>query len=423
MFGFGQTPGRMLHAAAIVSITLIAQPSCRRTTTAPQHPVVAYKPDPLRDVRVLIVSDAPRVRLRADAGLHIVCDEDESAHELPGDDWYVVEPSKNSALRVVGQEWSGIECTVSADAESPISLSVFRKGDWALPDQYPGSIRITVDARRLDLINLVDAERYVAGVVAREIWPTFDTEAYRAQAIVARSFVLYEMMDRNHARYDVASTQGAQVYRGLRFDETGRRAAQAADYTRGVVVTAEQSGEERLVCTYYSAACGGMSQSAAIFGEANDIEPLRGGVGCDHCKIAPGKSYRWGPVRMKLSQVRSRLKARFSTMRSLRRIDSIDVTDRTPSGRPVRVRVTDTSGQSWELLAERFRLAIGGSTMRSTDCSIGVKGDHLVLKRGRGFGHGLGLCQWGMEGLARSGQPAGAIVRYYFPGANLTRVY
>ena len=422
MVGLRRVSGRALRAAAMISIVLIGHTSCRRAApTTP--PAVAYEPDPIRDVRVLIVSDAPRVRLRADARLQLMCDETESPYELPGDAWHVFEPSANAALRITGHEWSGTDCTVRVETDAPISVSVFRKGAWGLPNRYPGAIRVSVDSGHLELINLVDTERYVAGVVAREIWPTFDREAYRAQAIVARSFVLHEMIDREYARYDIASTQGAQVYRGLRLDETGRRAARAADHTRGVVVTSSRSGAERLVCTYYSAACGGMSQSAAIFGLANDIEPLGGGVRCDHCKIAPAKTYRWGPVRMTLTEVRSRLAARFSSMRSVQRIDSIEVTDRTPSGRPVRVRVTDASGQSWDLLAERFRLAIGWSTMRSTDCSIRVAGDFIVLKNGRGFGHGLGLCQWGMEGLARSGQRAGAIVRYYFPGSNLTRVY
>jgi len=178
-----------------------------------------------------------------------------------------------------------------------------------------------------------------------------------------------------------------------------------------------------LFCTYYSAACGGMSQSAAIFDRQNYVAPLSGGVRCDFCRIAPGGTYRWGPVRIAREKVRLRLVSAYPKLASLGPIRNIKVIERTPAGRPVRLRIAGASGKSHDILAERFRLALGGSEVRSTDFTIHVTKRDVVFENGRGFGHGLGLCQWGMQGQALQGKLAGEILRYYYPGSRLTRVY
>lgn len=313
---------------------------------------------------------------------------------------------------------------VSADSDGAVEVSCERKGGWSVERRYPGTIRIdVVDNGRLDVINYVDVERYVACVVANEVWPTFETEAYRAQAIAARTFVLFQMNRRNSAAHDVSATQGSQVYLGIRTDTPGRRAAEATGSTRGIVLSYSDGDGEHMFCAYYSAACGGMSQSAAIFGPRDAVEPLAGGVRCDYCKIAPGETYRWGPVRMKLSEVRSRLVAANEKLSVLGRIRGVEVCERTASGRPVRIKLIGDKGASHEMLAERFRLALGGAKVRSTDFVLRVKNDTLVFERGRGFGHGLGLCQWGMQGQALLHRRAGEILRYYYPGSKLTRVY
>jgi stage II sporulation protein D len=259
--------------------------------------------------------------------------------------------------------------------------------------------------------------------VANEVWPTFDAEAFRAQAIVARSFVLYQMSRRPNAPFDVSATQGSQVYRGIRPDAVGRRAVEAAEYTRGIVCTWRDRDEDRLFCAYYSAACGGMSQSAALLGPEGDAPPLRGGVKCDNCKIAPGDAYRWGPVRLAADEVLSRLIERYPDLASLGGITAITPLEQTPSGRLISLRITGENGANHDMLAERFRLAVGPTVIRSTDCRIRVKDGEMIFENGKGYGHGLGLCQWGMQGLAQAGKHAPEILRFYYPDAKLTRAY
>ncbi len=378
----------------------------------------------LRPVRVLIASRTREIRIRADGTLSVINADGGAIEALDGSEWLTVSADGSGRLRY-GSTTSGFSrLEFRTDADGAVEVSYERKSGWSVERRYPGTIHIgVVDNGRLDVINHVDVESYVACVVANEVWPTFETEAYRAQAIAARTFVLFQMNRRNSAPHDVSATQGSQVYRGIRTDTPGRRAAEAVDFTHGIVLSYSDGDREHMFCAYYSAACGGMSQSAAIFGRRDAVEPLAGGVRCDYCKIAPGETYRWGPVRMKLSEVRSRLVAANGKLSALGRIRDVEVCRRTASGRPERVRLVGDKGALHEMLAERFRLALGGAKVRSTDFVISVKNDTLVFDRGRGFGHGLGMCQWGMQGQALIDRRAGEILRYYYPGSKLTRVY
>jgi stage II sporulation protein D len=338
--------------------------------------------------------------------------------------WTIVTAGAEDEVRIGDRRWARGFIRLKSQSDGALTVSFNRNGAWSAGRTYPGALRFTaVEPRHLDVVNQVDVERYVACVVANEVWPSFETEAYRAQAVAARTFVLFQMIRRNHAGYDVVATQSSQVYRGLRTDQAGQRAADAARQTQGVVLTWRDGGRDRLFCTYYSAACGGMSQSAAIFGPDNDVPPLAGGVPCDYCKIAPKGTYRWGPVRLTKAEVSRRLVAAYPELRSLGRIQDVAVMERSETNRPTRLRLTGSSGETYEMLGERFRLALGGTEIRSTDCSIRVTGRHIIFEHGRGFGHGLGLCQWGAQGQALLGKRAGEILRYYYPGSRLTRVY
>ncbi len=372
---------------------------------------------PLRDVRVLIASGADRVRLRAEGKIFVADDRGLSLGSYAAREWIGASRDPSGGIRFGRASWPAHSLTLRPEPVGPVSVSIGEDGKWSPVTRYPGTLHLIAGKDgRLEVINSLDVETYVACVVANEVWPTFETEAYRAQAIAVRTFVLYHMLRRSDAAFDVVATQSSQVYRGVREDTPGRRAAEAARHTRGLVCTWRDRGRDRLFCAYYSAACGGMSQSAAIFGRDDAIQPLAGSVACDYCKIAPGRAYRWGPVRLTKKEVRSHLVSAYPDLASLGRIRGLDVSERTPAGRPVRLRITGSTGESREILAEHFRLAIGASVIRSTDCRIRVTGRDVIFEDGRGFGHGLGLCQWGMQGQARQGKQAGEILRYYYPG-------
>ena len=415
-------PGRACLPSLSLLLLLIASWTCRdaEALSAPDAPAVS----PVRGARVLVGSDLARVRLRGGARLTSL-DADGTERSLAAaGSWLVATPAASAGIRIGEELFAGDRLTIWEGAGDPVSLSAVDGDEWLAPRDYPGTLTLVLDEDgRLDVINTVEVEAYVGAVVAGEAWPTFHHAALRAQAIAVRTFVLYQMSRRSDAPFDVSATQRSQVYRGVRDDEIGRRAADAARYTRGIVVTYIDGDRPKLFCAYYSAACGGLSQPAAIFGPENEVPPLAGGVPCDECRIAPGDSYRWGPVRLDKADVLARLAARYPAFAKIGQIERITVETRTDAGRPVTLRITGSQGTSEEILAERFRLALGGAEIRSTDCEITVTRNQVVFSNGRGFGHGLGLCQWGMEGRARKGQLAGEILRYYYPGCRLARVY
>lgn len=393
------------------------------------NPVQAESPSPpgpvpkIRDVRVLLGAAVNRLRLRADGPVTL----SDGRTLRPADglaDEGVIAWHENGRVRIGDVSSPTPRVMLRPSEGDAIRLSLDRDGQWSAEVAYPGVIHVNAgDAGGLEVVNELDLERYVGCVVANEVWPTFDLEAFRAQAIVARSFVLYQMSRRPNAPFDVSATQGSQVYRGIRADATGRRAVEAAEYTRGIVCTWRDRDEDRLFCTYYSAACGGMSQSAALLGPEGDAPPLRGGVKCDYCKIAPGDTYRWGPVRLAADNVLSRLIERYPDLASLGGITAVTPLEQTRSGRLISLRITGANDATHDMLAERFRLAVDPALIRSTDCHIRVKDGEVIFENGKGYGHGLGLCQWGMQGLAQSGKHAPEILRFYYPGSKLTRAY
>ncbi|MBU0717460.1 MAG: SpoIID/LytB domain-containing protein [Planctomycetes bacterium] len=388
----------------------------------PENP--AEPKPPTRNVRVLLIQNAERVRVDCPGPITATDASGARVNACPPGTSVWIDSSPDEGLLICRKPVASPQIVLHPGPGDYLRVQVEPPDPVRPATLYSGNLHVsTAHDGRINVTNLVDVETYVTGVVAEEVWPTFADEALRVQAIAARTYVLCQMERRASDPYDVSATQSSQVYRGIRHDLVGRRALEATRYTRGLVGTWHDGQTDRLFPTYYSAACGGVSQSAAIFGKTDDIPPLAGGVKCDYCRIAPGQSYRWGPVRLQPEEAFARLLARYPDLESLRWIDDITVTDRTASGRPMWLRLHGAEGQTHDILAERFRLALGGHTIRSTDCDITVTRSHWIFENGKGFGHGLGLCQWGTQGQALAGRSAAQILRYYYPGSKITRVY
>lgn len=379
---------------------------------------------PVRAVRVLLADEAPRVRLRTSGPVTLLDSEGAKLGTFQAEQWHVLPAGDPPRLDLESDSSSLKVVTLVPAADEPIWLSVERQGAWSVGRAYPGKLELTLaESGAVTVLNLPDVETYVACVVAQEIWPDFHREAYRCQAIATRSYVLYQMQRRRRARYDVTSTEASQVYHGLRRDQVGRRAAAAARKTRGLVCAHSDHGKLRLFPTYYSAVCGGVTQSAELFNGITPVSPLAGGVKCSYCRDAPQDAYRWGPVTLPLTEVFERITARDPDLRRLGWLTSVAISQRGASGRPTHILLTGSGGEKHELSAETFRLALGPRRIRSTWCDLDVRRGQVTFSRGRGFGHGVGLCQWGMQGQALAGKKAGEILRFYFPGCTLKRAY
>ena len=383
-------------------------------------------PLPVRPVRVLVARNVSQLRLRSASAVIATGELDPRESRISLRRWTVVESASAGEITIGRQSFTGPAVTLRSVTKPGVSiwLSVQRDGEWSPGRAYPGSLTIRLHGDgSLRVVNAVHLETYVGCVTGNEVWPTFHREAYRAQAIVARTFVLSRMRARRGARYDLVATEAAQVYRGWRDDDVGRRGREAARDTRGLVCAARVGDRITLFPTYYSSACGGVTQAGSVFGAGPELTPLQGNVPCDYCQIAPGQAYAWEPVSLELAEVLRRLQARSADFADWTQLTDIGIARWSAGGRPTHFYVTGAADQRRELDAESFRLAIGSRVLRSTYCQVLVQGTQVQFFDGHGFGHGVGLCQWGMEGQARAGKSALDILRYYYPEVVIRRAY
>jgi stage II sporulation protein D len=292
---------------------------------------------------------------------------------------------------------------------------------------YRGFLRLLpAEGGRLVVVNHVDVESYLAGVLPKELYPNWHDEAYQAVAVAARTFAMYHMITFGRAHeYDLGDTQASQVYGGCSAETpTSRR---AVDETRGVVLAWGEAGEERIFMAQYSACCGGRVNGAYVLRSARRVEPLEGGQVCTDCRDCP--RYRWGPVRLAKSDVYAALRGRFAAAAELGGLRSIRITETTPHGRAVWAELAGPTGKTLRLRAEDIRLALlsdgppAARGLYSMNCDVVDTGGAIEFRDGRGFGHGVGLCQWGAQAKARNGWSAEQILAFYYPGAKLFRVH
>ncbi|MCA9294568.1 MAG: SpoIID/LytB domain-containing protein [Phycisphaerales bacterium] len=290
-------------------------------------------------------------------------------------------------------------------------------------------------ALAIDVVEHVPIELYLAGVVAKELYSSWHLETFKAQAIAARSYVLHERRRRaaNDAYVDVEASTRNQAYIG---HTTNRTALRAVEQTRGVVLT----WQGQVLRAYYSSTVGGRAASAgdtwptsAGF-EFNAAGPIQASPRTDVDDFSP--LYRWTVERSRdeLSQrLRAWAQAQGSLLRQVQLVKRIEVSQRNEYQRPTRYRIYDDDDKWYELSAEALRVACNTSTqalpfpsnkqrINSSDFDVDTKSDTLVF-RGRGFGHGVGMSQYGAEGMARAGLTADDILAHYYPGATLERAY
>jgi stage II sporulation protein D len=273
--------------------------------------------------------------------------------------------------------------------------------------ELPGRLEVFSERGALVAVNSVDLEQYVAAVVASEVPPGWPPEALRAQAVAARTFAVAQKIAQGPgARAHLGSSVLDQVYRNAA--RAPQPALDAARATAGEVLTWGAAP----IAAYFSASCGGRSESAeAAFHLGPDTAPyLRGGE-------PDGDEHGW-TVRVPLAEITAALR---KARRMHAEVRGIAVESRTESGRAQGLAVETSAGRR-PLLAVELRQLLGYTRLPSLLFDVGTEGDVAVF-RGRGSGHGVGLCQWGARERALAGATYRDILAHYYPGAELRRMY
>lgn len=316
--------------------------------------------------------------------------------------------------------------TVPGEAASLVA-SVASGGRQRERDQRFGGVLEVVpgsNGRQVDLVATLPMETYLPGVVAKELYGHWSPAAFRAQVIAARSFAVCEIAHwANRRHYDVCTGPDTQAWAGL--VASGLPASAAAE-TRGLVL----AWDDRVVPAYYSSCCGGLpaeASEAISSSPANAIPPLDGRSDGGRC-CEWAATYRW--ERIVATPIFSAGLTNWGRQESTEAIASLDgihrieVSAMNRHGRPTRFRIEDRHGRAAELRSERARRAFAAATPASAGRFFSAAVEPKVEAsrvhfEGRGFGHGVGLCQHGAEAMARSRSSDEAILRRYYPGATI----
>lgn len=286
------------------------------------------------------------------------------------------------------------------------AISISRQG--SSESSFRGKIEAAVDGQGLSLVNVVEVEDYLPGVLPSEMPVGFHPEALKAQAVAARTYAYAGRGRHGKQGYDLCDATHCQVYLGVRGEKAPT--TQAVRDTAGLVAVYEG----KLISALYSSDCGGMTQDGGkpyLVSVSDRIE--NGGV--DHCER---NGHSWTKS-WSLPEFEALLRKPFP---SLTGIKSMAVSSADGSGRVGEVKIESEDGDK-TITGSSLRNLLGFAVIKSTAFTVKVEEGNIVFE-GKGFGHGVGLCQFGANGLA--GPPNNytfeQILKHYYRGIEVMPV-
>jgi stage II sporulation protein D len=380
-------------------------------------------------VRVLLLDDVRQCTVYTSSGFEVVDAESQTRQvQFDPQDWPVKVEIASGKITIAGRPLQSDRVVILPDAPHIFGLN---------GEEYRGKLEIIANpvGASFDAVNLVPLEPYLAGVVGAEMPNYWEPEALKAQAIAARTYCLYTKRRFGPRRHwDVVKTQANQIYLGIRAESAQIWDAINGTYGQVLVCThpfdrlrAGSDGTTDIFPTYYSSVCGGHTESSKdVFGDP--FEPLIG-VPCPYCEdVAKPDVFFWPMVQFDQNDVTTRLVQRYPDLKPLGEIADIQPAKQSDYGTFVRltlVTLVGSTGKSHLLRAEDLRLTLDptGRRLKSTICRIVKWDSQWAFLAGQGWGHGVGMCQCGAEGMARRGAAASEILQHYYPGSKITKVY
>jgi len=320
---------------------------------------------------------------------------------------------------------------MTVDAQLPCTLTSQSEYNYIEFDDvtYRGAVLLTAGTKgRFTVVNFLDVEEYLRGVVPLEIGrrPREEMEALKAQAVAARTYTYRRIIERRKESYDMVPTVADQVYGGSGVEN--RDSDFAVKATENVIMTFGDS----VIYAYYHSTCGGVTADVneawgkppqSYLRSVSDLDAT-GEAYCRSSKYFTWEE-RW-PWKQFSSICIASLKKMYPQKQFRGVVNSCTVKERFPCGRVKKLLFTG-SGWAHECGGDATRFIMrrgvkGHPILRSANFTIDASQKHQITVRGRGYGHGVGMCQMGAIGRAQAGQQYTAILRAYYPGIAIVSV-
>lgn len=305
--------------------------------------------------------------------------------------------------------------------------------------KYRGNLRIyinnsapeSVDEGGLLVINHIPINKYLWSVLGGELLPDWTGQSInRTQAVAGRTYTFYEMEERakkREGRFDLYDSTGSQVYKGVQGERPSTK--EAVQETIGEVMVFE---EDKLVPAYYSSTCGGHTSPPRpnfSWYEGPPVPPPLAGVDCPWDDVS--KHHRWE------AQVSgSTLKQALFPGTGAESVYDMAVQERISEGRAETVafrlssgQVKTMSGPAFRMAMARYRSSLSSESrkdrvwIRSTKFRVKKSDNGQFRFRGKGWGHGVGLCQYGAFGASQEGYEYREILQHYYRNASVEQHY
>jgi len=421
--------------AALFAILLLS--SCDTGPPVLHNPKLKIPENQLM-IRVMIVPHGRHVRIFARTPFRVMSAD--NSRQLLDEDNYTI--SKGAEITAIpgGIRIGRLKIITEAVRLVPLTNEPIQVYE-IVPHSYRGELLIyrnEID-NTVDVVNEVGLEDYLTGVLGREVSASWPIEALKAQAVASRTRVLYqrEFARHNEERFDVRADDKDQVYGGVSSDPDGDRIVEAVKATAGEVLTYHGA----IFKNYFSSTCGGMTETAERVFHENPVHHPRGGIACPYCKSSP--VYEWRH-RIKASEAARRIGLHAG--QELDTIKSIQTTGCDAAGHSLAVQVVSDKGTITFNNAYKFRTNVLGRSVQtefwkdgkwhkaadvdpkhkeiimSTSFVAKLVGQHIEFT-GRGWGHGVGMCQFGAKTLAEQQYSYRYILSFYYPGALVAHNY
>ncbi len=285
------------------------------------------------------------------------------------------------------------------DKDEKIALLGNVKGDffgWGV--RYSGQLEVWKGEKGLYVVNELPLEDYVESVVAAEVGTDWEVEALKAQAVIARTYAVYKKMAGTNSNgiYHLTSSVLHQVYRG---NNSNFKVTYAIRATEGEILTYNGKPIEAL----YHSTCGGKTENAEdVFGRK--IPYLRSVE--SRCDLSP---YWIWERKIPIVDIEKAV--------NMQGITGLEVKTRTSTGRVKEIILGSANGDM-TIKATELRKLLGWSRLPSTYFEVKRDGDSIIFE-GKGYGHGVGLCQWSALQMASEGKTYREILSFFYPGTEI----